>query len=143
MDIDNIVRTLFFKIIFDNEKLEDKDLVEFLIKQGITKEESVYITLFTPIILGRIICEDLNVKFTDIYFEHLEDDTQRQGILTENIFYRKINNAVRNLIQNNSYNQEDILKIALRSPEFKLVNDFLKNESKVSDIRFSPLHINL
>jgi hypothetical protein len=143
MEINNAIKTLILKIGGINKQIEDNEVITFLIKNGISKETSVYVALFTPIILGRIICEPLNVNFVDKYCEHLQNETERTGLLSENYFYIEINKELNKLIQTNSISEEDILKIAFRSAEFKLLNDFLQDGNNVNDIQFSPLHINL
>lgn len=141
MYIGSLVETLISKIVLEKDDLEDRELILFLINNN-SKEASVYVTLFTPIVLGRIICGSLNVEFVDIYYEQLEDGTERKGVLTENSFYIEIYKIVKKLIQNGFIDEEGLLKIALRSPEFKLLNDFILKGNNASDIQFSPLYLN-
>lgn len=142
MYIGSLVETLISKIVLEENDLEDRELILFLINNNNSKEASVYVTLFTPIVLGRIICEPLNVEFVDVYYEQLEDGTERKGVLIENSFYIEIYKIVKKLIQNGSIDEEGILKIALRSPEFKLLNDFILKGNNARDIQFSPLYLN-
>ena len=83
MDFEYLVKSYVSKVVSNEDDLEDNELIAFFIERGNSKEESVYVTLFTPIILGRIICESLNINFGDLYFEHLEDGTERKGFLPE------------------------------------------------------------
>lgn len=143
MKLDNIVEAFISKIVYNDHDLEDSEIITFLVEKGNSKTTSVYVTLFTPIVLGRIICKDLEVNFTDIFIEHLQDGTERKGEFKKNHFYTEIYNAVKIITQNNVIDSDNILKIALRSPEFKILNDFMQNNNKINEIQFSPLHINL
>lgn len=142
MYIGSLVETLISKIVLEQDALEDRELILFFLNNNNSKEASVYVTLFTPIVLGRIICEPLKVEFVDIYYEQLENGTERKGVLTENSFYIEIYKIVKKLIQNGFMDEEGILKIALRSPEFKLLNDFILKGNNASDIQFSSVHVN-
>ncbi|MFT3677219.1 MAG: hypothetical protein QM781_15085 [Chitinophagaceae bacterium] len=131
MYIGSLVETLISKIVLEQGDLEDSELILFLINNDNSKEASIYVTLFTPIVLGRIICEPLNVEFVNVYHEQLEDGTERKGFLTENSFYTEIYKIVKTLIKNGFIDEDSVFKIALRSPEFRLLNDFILKGNNV------------
>lgn len=139
MRIDSVVED--FITINESGDFEENEIIALLIEKGYSKEVSTCITLFTPIVLGRIIGKTLQVNFVDTYYEHFDDKTERRGILTENVYYTETCKIVEKLIENQALNDDIILKISLRSPEFKVLNDFMLKGSDAKDIEFSPLHI--
>lgn len=143
MSIDNLIKKFIYKIQSSNVAVEDDEIIVFLTEKQYSKETITYVVLFVPIVTGRIICKSLNISFNNVYYEHLEDNTERKGFLNENIFYIDILEIMSSLIEKGYLNQETILKIAIRSPEFKIINDFTNQGSSGEDIKFSSLYINL
>jgi hypothetical protein len=139
MTIDTVVAD--FITLNGSGDFGDNEVIALLIEKGYSKEVSTCITLFTPIVMGRIICKTLNTNFVDIYYEHFDDITERRGILTENVYYTETYKIVEKLIEDGVLNDEIILKVSSRGPEFKILNDFMLKGSDTKDIKFSPLHI--
>lgn len=123
-----------------NGDIEDKALIRVLVEKEYDEELSTYVALLIPVVLGRIIGKRLDVQFTDSYYVHHRDGTEKSGLLAENNYYLAVCQAMDASIENGLLAEDIILKTAIRSPEFKLLNDFILNGRDAKGIQFSPLH---
>lgn len=118
----------------------DKELVHYLQSKGLSYEDSVYIVLMFPIALGRIICSELNINFTNKYAEYNADGFVKEGFFSEHSIYNTVLSFAKSFILSET-DKQLIIEVAGRSPEFNLVNQFLLAGEDVSKMKFSDINI--
>ncbi len=109
-------------------------------KENVAVDVSTYLVIFIPLALGRIICGELNINFTDEYEEHLLHVKINKGLLSRNSMYVNIFTLSMNFILD-SNNKALVLKIDGASPELKIINEALLKNLVVNEIKFSTLHV--
>lgn len=120
--------------------ISKKELAVKLEKQNVPQEYSKYFALLIPLVFCRLICKQLNISFNDEYEIHNGEMKIEKGRFSENELYNFIHLESEKFLSRN-INNDLISKVAQKSPEFELVNNFLLQGVDVSKIVFSPVHL--
>jgi hypothetical protein len=118
------------------KNFENNELVNFLIQNGIKKENAIEIIVFLPIAFVRKMLPTVNWRKN--YVEHISDKKQITKSYAENELYKIIKIETENYYAENP-ESDIIIEIAGRSAEFKVINDFLLENDKadISKIKFT------
>jgi hypothetical protein len=87
-----------------------------------------------------MVCREFNIPFTDEYVEFHEGRIIGNGFLSKNRIFLQVYKLSENIIKS-GLDSDTILKIAGRSPEFKIINGCLLKEMDASKIKFTSLYI--
>ena len=124
------------KFLAQNENsLEDKEAIQFLVKKGINNEEAIEIVTFLPIAFVRSWLTTLNWK--DNYIEY-QNGKYIEKKISETESYIQILEVAKAYFNGNP-TKETVIKIAGRSAEFNAMNKLLieNPNAKIEDINFS------
>lgn len=119
-----------------NKNFENDELVNFLTQNGIVKKNAIEITIFLPIAFVRKMLPTVNWRKN--YVEHISDKKKITKSYAENELYKIIKIETENYYAENP-ESDIIIKIAGRSAEFKVINDFLLENDKadITEIKFT------
>ena len=140
---ENIIPTEFhsdvkksIKLIENLNSLENDELLKLLTLNGIEEDSAIEIITFLPIAFVRKMLP--NVNWRNNYIEYFSDKKQKMKSFAENELYKIIELETENYYSGNP-KSENIIKIAGRSAEFKVINDLLlKNENAdISEIKLT------
>ena len=124
------------KFLAQNENsLEDKEAIQFLVKKGINNEEAIEIVTFLPIAFVRSWLTTLNWK--DNYIEY-QNGKYTEKKFSETESYIQILEVAKAYFNGNP-TKETVIKIAGRSAEFNAMNKLLIENptAKIEDINLS------
>jgi hypothetical protein len=124
------------KFLAQNENsLEDKEAIQFLVKKGINSEEAIEIVTFLPIAFVRSWLTTLNWK--DNYIEY-QNGKYTEKKFSETESYIQILEVAK-VYFNGNPTKETVIKIAGRSAEFNAMNKLLIENptAKIEDINLS------
>jgi hypothetical protein len=132
---------LVVKLISENDgDISEDDLLHMIRSSASDKSIASELLTFIPIIMCRIILP--NFHFPKSYIEWNRKCNIRKEIrFREHPLYLDIERQLE-IILSNGFSQEDILKIAGRSPEFKIINDYLLKGIVMDNIGLGMIHIN-
>jgi hypothetical protein len=119
----------------NENSLEDKQAIEFLIENGIIENEAVEIVAFLPIAFIRSWLTKVNWK--DNYTEYKNEEyIAKKYIETES--YNQILKVTKDYFNRNP-SKETVMKIAGRSAEFNVINQLLLENptAKIEDINLT------
>ena len=119
----------------NENSLEDKQAIEFLIENGIIENEAVEIVTFLPIAFIRSWLT--KVKWKDNYTEYKNEKYVAKKY-SENESYNQILKVAKDYFNRNP-SKETVMKIAGKSAEFNVINQLLlKNPTaKIEDINLT------
>lgn len=119
----------------NENSLEDKQAVQFLMKNGIGENEAVEIVAFLPIAFVRTWLKTANWK--DKYSEYKNEEyVEKKYSETES--YNEILKVTEDYFNRNP-EKETVMKIAGRSAEFNAINQLLLENptAKIEDINLT------
>ena len=127
---------LAIELLARNENsLEDKQAIQFLIENGIRENEAVEIVAFLPIAFIRSWLTKVNWK--DNYTEYKNEEYVAKKY-SETETYNQILKVTKDYFNRNP-NKETVMKIAGRSAEFNVINQLLLENptAKIEDINLT------
>ena len=127
---------------WDNIDINENDekIISTFMEKRIPEKYAKLLLVFLPIILTRKIFDKIN--FPDEYIK-INENLKIPRKFSENNFYIYLKTAVEIWITK-KFNKDLIIKIAGRSAEFKVLNQFLlegREMSELQNIQFTELHI--
>jgi hypothetical protein len=134
----NAVFPLFARV---GKTMEDKELLDHLLKNGIDYISAKEIIIFLPIAFTR--CLLTNVNWPDTYLENSLKQTPIVKVYNETESYLIILQETKEYL-NNDPDSEVFLNIAGRSSEFRVINQILLDNpnTEMDDIQISETIIN-
>jgi hypothetical protein len=121
---------------------EDKELIELLTANQIPLTDALEITCFLPIAFVRQYLP--SVKWPDFYFEVSKKNKFIKKKFSQTLPFQRISTVVDAYFES-SPAKDEILKIAGRSAEFRVINELLLQypEYTAQDVKLTPLVITL
>jgi len=118
----------------------DENIISKFIEKQIPEKYAKLLLIYLPIILTRKIFNKIN--FQDEYIE-MNENAEVPRKFSENNSYNYLKTILDNWTTK-SFNKDLIIKIAGRSAEFKILNQFLlegKEMNELQNIQFTKIHI--
>ncbi|TDX86054.1 hypothetical protein [Epilithonimonas xixisoli] len=118
----------------------DENIISKFIEKRIPEKYAKLLLIYLPIILTRKIFNKIN--FPDEYIE-MNRNLEISRNFSENNFFIVLKSSLDNYVIRN-FKKDLIMKIAGRSAEFKVLNQFLlegKEMNELQNIQFTKLHI--
>ncbi|MFZ6013045.1 MAG: hypothetical protein ACOYXT_22070 [Bacteroidota bacterium] len=116
--------------------MENEELVNFLVKEGIPEREAVEIVIFLPIAFCRRFLPQ--VKWLEEYIERYPDEREEKKLYNENIRYLIIKKETE-AYWNSRPEKDIVINVAGRSAEFRMINDLLMaNGGNLADVILHP-----
>ena len=116
----------------DSLEMENDQLVDYLVSNGIPEHEAIELYLFLPTAFTRKLLPD--VKWIPYYVDYYSETNKIKRNYQDNLRYKIIEQET-NLYWNNKPNNEYILNIAGRSSEFHAINKLLNDGGKLENAR--------
>ncbi len=121
--------------------MEDKELLDYLLKNEIDYISAKEIIIFLPIAFAR--CLLTNINWPETYLENSLKPTPVLKVYNETESYLRILQETKEYLKNEP-DSEVFLNIAGRSSEFRIINQVLLDnpETEIDDIQISETIIN-
>jgi hypothetical protein len=118
---------------------DDLEVHSTLVTMGIDRRIAARLVEFLPIAYFRQMMATSDLSFTNEYVRKLYGDTvSSKRLLTAEPMWNQSLEFAREEIAG-GISKDALLTVAVRSPEFDLVNQLLKKGTKMKDIRFTAL----
>ena len=121
-------------------QLEDDEIIDLLLANGIPHHEATELLLFLPIAFCRHLLTQ--VKWPDYYIEYVSEQQQQQILYRDNPRYEIIQYALKAYLAGN-FRREDYHKISGRCASFHALNTLLLQYpgTKLEELKVTPEHI--
>lgn len=123
----------------DSETMENEQLQEYLLSNGIPEFEAVELITFIPIAFCRKLLPELN--WLPIYIDFYSQKNQIKRKYSDNKRYLVIEEETEKYWSGNPDNKW-ILNISKRSSEFHAINQLLNDGGRLEDVRLTEVKIN-
>ena len=119
-------------------EMENDELYEFLIKNGIPEIDAGEIIIFLPPAFCRKLLPE--IKWQPNYIDYYSNEKQVKRKYSENKRYVIIEQETENY-WNAFPSNEVVLNIAGRAAEFKAINQMLNNGGKLEDVELAESYV--
>ena len=134
---DDISRAV--SLMRNSSKLEEDEIYRILVAEGVERRRAARLLEFLPTVYSRLILRDSGVRFSDKFRRRLPDGTisEEQPLASESVWNEATEFALDEARRGIS--GEDLIAVAIRSPEFRAINDLLRQGSKLENLVSMPL----
>lgn len=121
--------------------LSDLEIYKTLVSKGVEKQRAARLVEFLPIVFNRLILAKNGIKFPNTFRQNLTDGGffPEKEITSMPIWQEIFSFAQEEITRGAS--RQDILTLAMRSPEFVKINEQLKSGSKFKNIVLKQLQL--
>lgn len=138
MNLKQQISLIITEIQQTDQNISEIDLLKRIVKLGIDKKLASDLLTFIPIAMCREILP--NFHFPASYIEKSKYNEDKEIKYKHNSVYMDVEIIIRSILAS-GFSQDSVLKIAGRSPEFHVINDFLLKGVDIDNIALGLVHI--
>jgi hypothetical protein len=117
----------------------DPEIYRALVAEGMKPAIAADLVLFLPIAYGRLILDQLEVRFSDFFRRRLANgDLTEERSLSSDPTWNAVAEFARKEVRS-GVSRNQLLAVAMRSAEFDAANQLLHRGSEIHDLRFTPV----
>ncbi|WP_031496170.1 hypothetical protein [Bryobacter aggregatus] len=129
------------RLLREFPSLNDENLLEILVQQGIEKRLAARLVEFIPMVYCRILFGGSGATFPSVYHRLLADGKLREHELSSDLVWTEITEFARREVENGKA-ETDIRAIAQYGAEYRAASQLIEKGSAFRNIAFTPMVFN-